>query len=162
MKSFFDTADKYTAIYLYGNDNKFLAKKIPDILEKNRFYSFLKIGYELTDDTGEHKMSLPFRNGRCDVIIKYYHTSHFFIRYLTVCLVVCVFVLLYYPVFINKKLTSVIRLKQYILQMSTGDLDTPVPHINYDEIGILARELDLLRTALRDNMISEQQLQKAN
>lgn len=64
--------------------------------------------------------------------------------------------------FTTRKLKSVIRLKQHILQMSAGDLDTPVPDMDYDEIGILARELDMLRTTLRDSIISEQQMHKAN
>lgn len=46
--------------------------------------------------------------------------------------------------------------------MSTGDLETPAPGMAYDEIGILARELDMLRTTLRDYIVSEQQMQKAN
>ncbi len=163
MKPFFDIVDKYTAIYIYGNDGRFLAKKFPEKLENSRFYSFLRIGYELADDAGEHTISLRFRNGRCRVIIKYYHSSLFFVQYLAVCLIVCIFLFFFMILsFTNRKLRSVIRLKQYILQMSTGDLDTPVPEMDHDEIGILARELDMLRTTLRDNIISEQQMHKAN
>lgn len=57
---------------------------------------------------------------------------------------------------------SVILLKQTIQQMASGDLKSYVPKFYQDEIGILAHELDGLRTALSETLIREQESQKAN
>ena len=46
--------------------------------------------------------------------------------------------------------------------MSSGDLTTPVQSAGCDEIGILAIELDSLRSALRENFLHEQEVHKSN
>lgn len=59
-------------------------------------------------------------------------------------------------------MSSVILLKQEILQMAAGDLSTPIPQLKQDEIGILAHELDNLRIALQETIVQEQESRRAN
>lgn len=53
-------------------------------------------------------------------------------------------------------------MKDSIIGMSAGDLDTPVPSCGWDEIGNVAAELDSLRITLEENIRRESESRRAN
>ena len=56
----------------------------------------------------------------------------------------------------------VASLKDEILRMAAGNLRDSVPEMGQDEIGIIAEELDNLRTALQDTIVREKESRRAN
>ena len=56
----------------------------------------------------------------------------------------------------------VASLKDEILRMAAGNLRDSVPEMGQDEIGIIAEELDNLRTALQDTLVREKESRRAN
>lgn len=166
LAPFFALADPYTALYVYGlEDGMYRAGKIPEVMDGVAFESFFRMGYVWTNGDGEqpYRFPLQFRNGYASVIVNFYHSSCFIFPYLVFCLfasVFCFFAVILF--FVNRKLKAVIRLERAILQMSAGDLETPVPSAGRDEVGILARELDSLRLTLSENFEKERKIRKSN
>lgn len=166
MQPFFDLADNYTGIYLYGlEDGTFLCGKTPVAMEKNVFRSFFDFGYALTDGEGETPINIPvqFKNGMANVHITFYHNSFFLYPYCMVLLVICIGLFIFLILFfVSRKMKQIIRLKDDVLVMADGDLSRPFPDFQKNEIGILSRELDHLRIAFDENVQSEQASRKAN
>lgn len=167
MEPFFSLADDYTSIAIYGlEDGLYRTSCYPDAMLWNEpFNTFFQLSYRWVDEDVNQVYERPllFKNGYASVIISFYHSSFFLVPYAVFCLFFCVFLFLFVILFfVGKKLKTVVRLEQSILQMSSGDLATPVPKAGFDEIGILALELDSLRSALRENFLHEQEVHKSN
>lgn len=167
LQPFFDTlADEYTGIYIYGlEDGTYRAGAIPTIMLSDQFRFTFDSFYQWTDGTGEmgYEFPIKFKNEYAQVLVYFYHRTRFVAPYFIFCLIFSV--VLFFAVilfFINKKMKSVILLQKNILQMASGDLNTPVPAMGQDEIGILAHELDGLRLALKETIVQEQESHKAN
>ena len=159
IQPFFDLADKYTAIYIYGiEDGMYRAGRAPSAFIENRDNFFFNMSYEWTDGIAErfHTVNLEFKNGYASVMIYLYHSMFFLIPYLIFCLTVCILwfltVILY---FVTAKMRVVERLKGEILEMASGNLDTPVKEEGQDELGVLAKELDSLRITLNEKLVDE-------
>ena len=74
-----------------------------------------------------------------------------------------VFLLLLLPLlFLRKKVQDIGILKDHILQMSGGDLNQPIRPMGNDELGVLARELDQMRSTLQTNIQQEAESRRAN
>ena len=163
-----DLADKYTSISIYGlEDGYHRTTRMADIFaDKNIFFQvFLGIGDQLTagDFADFRYIPLKFSNGSGSALIMSYKRSVVLYPYTFISLFLSI--LLFFLIilfFIRRKMKSVLKLKQEILVMSSGDLSHPVPHLGGDEIGILARELDNMRTTLNDNIEKEQESRQAN
>lgn len=166
LAPFFDLADPYTALYIYGlEDGMYRAGQIPQKIDGGAFAAFFRAGYGWTGGEGEipYRFPLRFRNGYASVIINFYHSSCFIFPYFVFCLlasVVCFFAVVLF--FVNRKLKAVVRLEEAVLQMSSGDLETAVPSEGKDEVGILARELDRLRQTLSENFEKEREIRSSN
>lgn len=167
IEPFFSLADEYTGIYIYGlMDGLYRAGHSPnEMLLSEPFNTFFQMTYQWIDDEVNqfYERPIKFKNGYASVFIYFYHSSFFIVPYAVLCLILCtllfLFVILY---FVGRKLKTVVRLEKSILQMSSGDLTTPVPAAGFDELGILALELNNLRTALHENILKEQKLHKSN
>lgn len=166
IQPFFDLADKYTAIYIYGiEDGMYRAGRAPSAFVENRDNFLFNTGYEWTDGIAEkfHTVNLKFKNGYAAVMIYLYHSMFFLVPYLIFCLVVCILwflaVILY---FVTRKMRVVEKLKGEILEMASGNLDIPVQEEGEDELGVLAKELDSLRITLSEKLANEQELHKSN
>ena len=61
-----------------------------------------------------------------------------------------------------KKVQDIGILKDHILQMSGGDLNQPIASMGNDELGVLARELDQMRSTLYTNIQQEVESRRAN
>lgn len=166
IKPFFEVADEYTSICIYGlEDGLYRAGISPSFYNDSTSAAVFNKLYQWTDGHGESLCDLPveFKNGYAQVIIQFLHPTFFLAPYFFFCLGFCVilfFIILLF--FINRKMKSIILLKQKILQMAGGDLSTPIPSLRPDEIGILAHELDNLRTALKETISQEQESRQAN
>lgn len=162
---FFELADPYTAVYIYGiEDGLYRAGRIPSYFDTGSSAFFNSL-YQWTDGLGEYEQDLvvEFKNGYAQVIVRFLHPTFFVTPYFFFCFGLCItvfFVIILF--FISRKMNSVILLKQKILQMAAGDLITPVPKLRQDEIGILAHELDSLRVALHETITKEQESRLAN
>ncbi len=163
---FFDLADEYTSMYLYGlTDGMFRTGVMPEIMDTPSFRTFFDIGFDLTYGSGEQRTSFPlkFKNGYGTVNTAFYHSSYFIFPYFIFCLIVCILLFLLIIIFfVSRKMKTVVMLKESILRMSSGDLKTPVLCSDRDELGILTQELDRLRITLDENFTQEQQLHKSN
>lgn len=160
-------ADKYTGLYIYGlEDGLYRAGRFPEILMQDGSYAaFFRMGIGWTSGAGERSIQQPvkFKNGYASVTVVFYHAYGFIVPWFLVCLFLCIAIfLLVVLFFVSRKLRIVLRLKEHVLQMSSGDLKTPVFDAGEDELGILARELDQLRCALRENILQEQAAHKSN
>ncbi len=167
IQPLFSLADEYTSIAIYGlEDGLYRTGCFPQaMLWSEPFNTFFQLTYRWIDEDVNqiYDMAIPFQNGYAQVMVYFYHSAFFFVPYAIFCLFVCVFlflsVILY---FVGKKLKTIVRLEQAILQMSSGDLSTPVKSAGLDEIGVLAMELDRLRSALSENFRQEQETHKSN
>lgn len=165
IEPFFDVADEYTSIHIYGlEDGLYRAGSMPSFYDGGSHALFDNL-YQWTDGHGETRYDLPveFKNGYAQVLITFMHPTFFLAPYFFFCFGLCI--LLFFSIlllFINRKMNTVILLKQRILRMASGDLSTPLPELMQDEIGILARELDHLRTALKETITQEQESHSSN
>ena len=166
LDPFFDLADEYTGIYIYGmDDGLFRAGRFAPAMEDERFLFFFNIGYRLTDGEGEFVQDFPldFANGTAQVMMYNYERSLFVYPFLLVCLLLSIALFLGLVLsFLNRKMRQVLILKDEILTMSGGDLSHRIPDLGGNEIGILASELNHLRESLHDNIQREQESRKAN
>lgn len=168
LAPFLDLADKYTSISIYGMEDGYhrTTREAKILEDKDDFFLvFLGIGDQLTDGDFEDFRYVPleFSNGDGSALIMSYKRSVVLYPYAFFCLFFSV--LLFFLIvlfFLNRKMKSVLKLKQEILVMSSGDLSHPVPDLGGDEIGILAKELDQMRTTLNDNIEKEQESRQAN
>lgn len=163
----FDLADDYTQIAIYGaEDGLFRAARPARIMEENGLFSTLfNWGYRLTDGEGEDFRYFPleFSNETGSALIVTYRRSVIVYPCALICLIISV--LLFFSIvlfFINRKIKAIFALEHEVLVMSSGDLSHPVPDFGGDEIGILARELNNMRTTLNDNIEKEQESRQAN
>ncbi len=166
IQPFLKQEDKYTGIYIYSlKEGTYLAGRIPNIWKSAAFSTFFDMGYQLTGGEGEETYEFPmkFKNGYATVIVWFYHRVRFIYPYcifaLTVSLGLFFGVILF---FIKKKMNMVASLKDEILRMAAGNLRDSVPEMGQDEIGIIAEELDNLRTALQDTIVREKESRRAN
>lgn len=167
IKSFFAPKDEYTGIYIYeiGGKGLYRAGAYPEITERVVYGSLLDAGYKVSSGEIENydEIAIEFRNGTYSVMIYSYHAMKMVYPYLLISVLISVGVFLAINLlFINRRMKQVLCLKDEVLQMASGDLKHPVPDCGEDEIGILAEELDKLRTALDENIRQEEESRKAN
>lgn len=166
LEPFFALTDDYTAIYIYGfPEGLYRAGKIPPIMSNSIFRLFFDSGYAVTAGDGEDYMEdcFEFKNGYGNIIMTYYHRSRISYPWFLISLILSISIFLGIILFfVNHKMKHVVALEEEVLLMASGDLNHPVPVYGEDEIGILSRELDQLRLALRENICQEQESRKAN
>ncbi len=166
LKPFFDAANEYTGIYVYGHDDGlFRAGRFASAMEDDSFVFFFNIGYRLTGGDGEFVQEFPleFANGTADIMIYNYERTLFIYPFLFVCLFLAIALFLVIVLFfLNRKMRQILALKDEILTMSAGDLTHHIPDFGGNEIGILAGELNHLRESLSENIQKQQESHKAN
>lgn len=174
LKPFFDLADKYTTIFIYGSDGMYITGHDADLMNTRTWNIFASMVFQITysgfKSTGQidileecFTVDVDFKNGSAQVSISSFHNSRITIPYFIFSLGISIFLFVFLVLlFINRKISHMLRLKDEILLMSGGNLEHSVPSFGNDEIGILARELDKLRIALDENMQQEAASRKAN
>lgn len=155
--------DEYTGVYVYGLDDGLYRGSAPaGIITRSWFNTIWTLEFKMF---GEEIYEFPveFANGPYLVHVFSYHRVLFAYPYLITCAILCIALFLGSVLFFLSRMTRRIgRVKDHIVQMAAGDLDTPIPACGNDEIGIVARELDALRCTLADNFQREREAQTAN
>ncbi len=166
LEPYLALADDYTSLYVYGlRDGLIRAGKYASMMDDTILRKIFEAGYRITGGTGELVRSFPvdFKNETGLLMVYSYHDVFFLYPYAIFCLAVTAALFLFIVLlFISKKMKKVIKIKEHILRMSSGDLETPLPEFGGDEIGILSSELDNLRTALSETLRQEQTSRQAN
>ncbi len=166
MEPLFEIADEYTGINIYGlEDGLYRTGIIPSFYTDTHAASVFSKLYYWTDWQGESLYDIPieFKNGYAQVMVQFLHPTFFMAPYFFFCFGFCVILFISILLFfVNKKMNSIILLKQNIFQLAGGDLSAPMPRLWQDEIGILAHELDNMRVALKETIAHEQESRKAN
>lgn len=155
--------DKYTGVSIYGlDDGLYRYGRTPDIFRHFTFGSLLVNSQTIL---GEQNGSMPveFANGTYDLIYYSYSRCRFTYPYFGVSIILCVGLFLGGILsFAGRLMKRVCRVKDSIVRMAGGDLDTPVQVWGGDEIGIVLGELDMLRETLRENIRREDESRQAN
>lgn len=158
LEPFFDITDEYTSVMVYGSDGEYLAGKHAQIIDDSFFDMAFLFGYRLTDGLIERYQSFPleFKNGSGFVQLIFYHSMYFILIYAVVCLLIsCSFFIFVVLFFLSKKVNQIIKIKESILQIAAGNLDSPVPVFYLDEIGIVSYHLEQLRITLKESFEQE-------
>lgn len=155
--------DEYTGVSVYGlDDGLYRYGRTPDILRHFTFGSVLANSQTIL---GEQNGSIPveFANGTYDLVYYSYSRSRFSYPYIVCSIILCIGVFLAgILAFVGRLMKRVCIVKDSIICMAEGNLDTPVPICGSDEIGIVSRELDTLRETLRENIRKESESREAN
>ena len=87
-----------------------------------------------------------------------------YIKYYFYCALFVSLLVFFLPtfIFIRKKVKYINILKEEVLNMSQGDLNHPMTIKSHDELSILAREVDILRTTLDSNYQNESKIKEAH
>lgn len=153
FQSYLDTlSDELTGVYVYGQDDGlFRGGTSGGIVQRSWFNTLWTLEFKMF---GEEIVEFPvaFANGTYAVTVFSYHRVLFAYPYLLFCALVSLTVFFAGILLFVRRMTRRIHsVEDAILRMASGDLETPLPACGGDEIGVVARELDNLRTTLADN-----------
>ncbi len=155
--------DEYTGVSIYGlEDGRYRAGRTPGVMKHFIFGSVLARSQQILGEQNGG-MAVEFANGTYDLIYYSYSRSRFTYPYTVVSVVLCIGVFLAgILIFVGRMMRRICCVKDAIIRMSAGDLDTPVPVCGTDEIGIVSGELDMLRATLQENIRKESDSRQAN
>lgn len=159
LKPFFDLTDKYTSLFIYKMDGEYLTGKQAQVTEDPVFNMAFLYGYHLTDGSFERYQSFPleFKNGTGSVQLIFYHSMYYIMIYAIISLLIsCLFFIFVVMYFLSVKVNRITKIKESILQMASGNLESPVPVFYLDEIGIVSYQLEQLRITLKKTFEQEQ------
>lgn len=175
FQSFFDSLDPYTGIAIYGGDDQyFRTQHNADIIHSKNWNFFTQMIFQITYSNYANvlplngiedyfQIEINFRNETGELYISSFHNSKLTIPWFLFSIGVALFLLLLLPLlFLRKKVQDIGILKDHILQMSGGDLNQPIRSMGNDELGVLARELDQMRSTLYTNIQQEAESRRAN
>ena len=155
--------DDYTGVSIYGiDDGLYRYGRTPKILNHFIFGSILASSQSIL---GEQYGDIPmkFANGTYDMIYYSYNRSKFTYPYVIASIILCVAVFLSgILIFLGRMMKRVSAVKDAIVRMSVGDLSSHVPPCGADEIGVVSKELDILRQTLQENIRRENESRQAN
>ena len=175
FRSFFDTLDAYTGIAIYaGGEQYYRSQHTADIVHSKNWNFFTQMVFQITysnystvsplDGIEDYfQIKIPFKNETGRLYISSFHNSRLTIPWFIFSVAVAFFLLLLLPlIFLQKKVHNIGILKDNILQMAGGDLEHPIVSMGNDELGVLARELDQMRSTLHVNIQQEMDSRRAN
>lgn len=162
--------DRYTGVHLYDiYTGLYIAGNYGDILEEAP--SFLPITplLVLQNDFEQYSYNMgivetiQFKDGEADVRIYDMHDLKYSKYYFYATLILCL-LSFFLPtfIFIRYKVKYINCLKKEVLNMAHGDLQHPITIQSYDELAVLAKEMDSLRITLDQNIHLEAQTRQAN
>ncbi len=175
FESFFDSLDSYTGIAIYGKDDQyFRTQHNADIIHSKNWNFFTQMIFQITYSNyakvlplngieDYFEIDIDFKNETGKLYVSSFHNSKLTIPWFLFSIGVALFLLLLLPLlFLRKKVQDIEILKDHILQMSGGDLNQPIDSMGNDELGVLARELDQMRSTLLTNIQQETESRQAN
>ena len=175
FKPFFDCLDSYTGIAIYsGSKHYFRTQHTADIVHSKNWNFFTNMIFQITYSNyasvlplngieDYFQIEVEFKNETGELYVSSFHNSKLTIPWFLFSIGVALFLLLLLPLlFLRKKVQDIGILKDHILQMSGGDLNQPIASMGNDELGVLARELDQMRSTLYTNIQQEAESRRAN
>lgn len=175
FKPFFDCLDSYTGIAIYsGSKHYFRTQHTADIVHSKNWNFFTNMIFQITYSNyasvlplngieDYFQIEVEFKNETGELYVSSFHNSKLTIPWFLFSIGVALFLLLLLPLlFLRKKVQDIGILKDHILQMSGGDLNQPIASMGNDEFGVLARELDQMRSTLYTNIQQEVESRRAN
>lgn len=175
FKPFFDCLDSYTGIAIYsGSEHYFRTQHTADIVHSKNWNFFTNMIFQITYSNyasvlplngieDYFQIKVEFKNETGELYVSSFHNSKLTIPWFLFSIGVALFLLLLLPLlFLRKKVQDIGILKDHILQMSGGDLNQPIASMGNDELGVLARELDQMRSTLYTNIQQEVESRRAN
>lgn len=154
--------DGYTGMYIYeGEDDMFkfgLTPSVWDSYQIERFF-YDDLGFYSGQDV---VADIEFADTNGILAIYSYQKARIVVPYLVVSLMISLLFFIPVILYMRNRMKYIGKLKQEILVMADGDLDSNVTVKGKDEIGILARELNKMRSALNENIRKEEEARKSN
>ena len=161
------------AIYS-GSERYFRTQHTADIVHSKNWNFFTNMIFQITYSNyasvlplngieDYFQIEVEFKNETGELYVSSFHNSKLTIPWFLFSIGVALFLLLLLPLlFLRKKVQDIGILKDHILQMSGGDLNHPIASMGNDELGVLARELDQMRSTLYTNIQQEVESRRAN
>ena len=175
FKPFFDCLDSYTGMAIYSEDDHYCrTQHTADIVHSKNWNFFTNMIFQITYSNyasvlplngieDYFQIEVEFKNETGELYVSSFHNSKLTIPWFLFSVGVALFLLLLLPLlFLRKKVQDIGILKDHILQMSGGDLNHPIASMGNDELGVLARELDQMRSTLYTNIQQEVESRRAN
>lgn len=152
--------DGYTGLYIY-EDGTYRCGISPgacdDYQVEHFWYGELGV-YPDQEDMAE----IEFSDTSVLLLIYSYQSVRMGVPYLVVSLMLSLLFFIPVILYMRNRMKYIGKLKQEILVMADGDLDSKVTVKGKDEIGVLAGELDKMRDALNENIRKEEEARKSN
>lgn len=168
LKKLLQSHDKYTSVYLYDYvSDEYITGSYGYILDESinlvTPLSILQNDFEQYSYNLGDMRAVQFKDDLALVYVVDMHDLKYSKYYFYLSLAVCLLVfLLPTLIFVRRKVRYVNCLKNEILEMAHGDLSHPMTIQSYDELAILAKEMDSLRMTLDQNIQMEAQMKMAN
>ena len=166
LKKLLKKHDDYTNILLYNEKELYIDGSLGKILDEPVGFTplyILKSDFEQYAFNNFFTETITFKDGEGIVYVSSMHLLKY-IKYYFYCALFVSLLVFFLPtfIFIRKKVKYINILKEEVLNMSQGDLNHPMTIKSHDELSILAREVDILRTTLDSNYQNESKIKEAH
>ena len=180
LKKLLKKHDDYMNLLLYDEKESYIDSSLGKILDEPVGFTplyILKSDFEQYAFNNFFRETITFKDGEGIVYVSSMHLLKY-IKYYFYCALFVYLCFIYQRlsffyvsllvfflptfIFIRKKVKYINILKEEVLNMSQGDLNHPMTIKSHDELSILAREVDILRTTLDSNYQNESKIKEAH
>lgn len=166
LKKFLKKHDDYMNVLLYDEDELYIDGSFGKVLDEPVGFTpiyILKSDFEQYAFNNFFTETVTFKDGEGIVYVCSMHLLKY-VKYYFYCALFVSLLIFFLPtfIFIRKKVKYINILKEEVLNMSQGDLNHPMTIKSHDELSILAREMDVLRTTLDLNYQNEIKIKEAH
>ena len=171
MKQIVKEHDAYTSIAFYDGDGNYLCGDFGDVIEEpyNFPMRYINSLFSLQSDFEQFSYSnytvteLRFSDGEGIVSLNDMHAlkyeGAYFVFSLSLSLLAFILPSLIYT---HRKVRYMNQIKDMVLNMAAGDLQSEFPVKSHDELAVLANEMNNLRKTLDDNIQKEKKARENN
>ncbi len=166
LKKLLKKHDAYTNVYIYDAGGTYIDGSFGKVLDESVGFTplyILKSDFEQYAFNNFTNENIKFKDGKGILYVSSMHLLKYVKYYFYSALFVSLLIF-FLPtfIFIRKKVKYINILKEEVLNMSQGDLNHPMTIKSHDELSILAREMDVLRTTLDLNYQNEIKIKEAH
>ena len=155
-------SNKYLGIYIYNEDGQFCTSRYAQVVDDFISGSLITDSFDIMGEY-TNEIQVTFANGTYQVVYSSYSRCRFVYPYVIFSAFLCIVVffsgVLFYVRSVIKRIDGI---KNAIVNMSQGDLEHEIPMCGGDEVGIVAKELDVLRQTLDENIKREEEIRQTN
>lgn len=166
LKKLLKKHDAYTNVYIYDAGGTYIDGSFGKVLDESVGFTplyILKSDFEQYAFNNFTNEDIKFKDGKGILYVSSMHLLKY-VKYYFYCALFVSLLIFFLPtfIFIRKKVKYINILKEEVLNMSQGDLNHPMTIKSHDELSILAREMDVLRTTLDLNYQNEIKIKEAH